>query len=197
MISVAAKIPEQRNNEEKQVDDHKDPESLQVLREPEDESDDNNIRKEIRRQTNHLKTFYRNFCMPCYSLTNFVHLRWKGIRFALAILLYSLIPLLGIAAILYYRAGNPGGPMGGSWSWWFIFFSRLLVCLVLAQLTQFIVIDFICLETQIAVRFIGKLLTLMAMQAKGWPVVMIFWSMWQLILLNGPPRYNRYVISFD
>lgn len=173
----------------------KDPESLQMIGESEEEEefdvDGNNIQGS-QRKTNHVKTFYRKFCSPCFYLTNFISVKWKGIKFSLVMLLYSLVPLLAIAAILFYWGDNPMGPMGGSWSWWLIFVARLSVCFVLAQLTQFVIIDFICLETQIAVRFIGRLLTLMAVQAKGWPVITIFWSMWQMILLHGPPAYNRH-----
>lgn len=182
----------------KHIEDTKDPESLQKIGESEEEFDANGDDiQSSHRQSNHIKTFYRKFCSPCYYLTNFISVKWKGIKFSLIMLFYGLVPLLAIAAILFYWGDNPKGPMDGSWSWWLIFIARLLVCFVLAQLTQFVIIDFICLETQIAVRFIGRLLTLMAVQAKGWPVLTIFWSMWQLILLHGPPAYNRYVADND
>jgi hypothetical protein len=173
----------------------RDPESLQRMNSSDESSYESNSGKEykssIRQTSNHVKSLYRRFCNPCYSLTSFIYIRWKDIKYFSVFLLYTLVPLLGISGILFYWGGNPMGPMEGSWSWWLIFVARIFICLVLAQLTQFIIIDFICLETQIAVRVIGRILTLMAMQAKGWPVLSIFWSMWQLILLHGPPSYNR------
>jgi hypothetical protein len=172
-----------------------DPESLQRMNSSEESSYNSDVGRErkpsIRQSSNHVKSYYRRFCNPCYSLTSFIYIRWKDIKYILVFFLYGLVPLLGISGILFYWGGNPMGPMKGSWSWWLIFVARILVCFILSQLTQFIIIDFICLETQIAVRFIGRLLTLMAMQAKGWPVLTIFWSMWQLILLHGSPTYNR------
>jgi hypothetical protein len=180
---------------QKQVQDMKDPESLQVIGESDEDFDSDDVAIQgSQRQSNHVKSFYRKFCSPCYYLTTFIGVKWKAIKLSLVMLFYGLVPLLGIGAILFYWGDNPKGPMDGSWSWWLIFVARLLVCFVLSQLTQFIIIDFICLETQIAVRFIGRLLTLMAVQAKGWPVLTIFWSMWQLILLHGSPTYNRYVL---
>lgn len=52
----------------------KDPESLQMIGESEEEEefdvDGNNIQGS-QRKTNHVKTFYRKFCSPCFYLTNF------------------------------------------------------------------------------------------------------------------------------
>jgi hypothetical protein len=183
-----------------EISNMKDPESLQRIKSFDESSYQSDMETEckasIRQQSSnqHVKSYYRRFCNPCYSLTSFIYIRWKDIKYILVFFLYILVPLLGISGIMFYWGGNPMGPMNGSWSWWLIFVARILICLVLSQLTQFVIIDFICLETQIAVRFIGRLLTLMAVQSKGWPVLSIFWSMWQFILLHGSPAYNRYVL---
>ena len=185
-------------NETNEIYNIKDPESLQRIKLSDESSYQSDMETECKpsirqKSSNHVKSYYRRFCNPCYSLTSFIYIRWKDIKYILVFFLYVLVPLLGISGILFYWGGNPVGPMNGSWSWWLIFVARILICLVLSQLTQFIIIDFICLETQIAVRFIGRLFTLMAVQSKGWPVLSIFWSMWQFILLHGSPTYNRYV----
>jgi hypothetical protein len=104
-----------------------------------------------------------------------------------------MIPCLGLSAILFYLAGNPVGPYGGSYSWWLQFIVRQSITFLLSQFTQFILIDFIALETKIAVMAIGRMLTLMAVQAKGWPLIIVLWSVWNLILLYG--TRNAYWLS--
>lgn len=107
---------------------------------------------------------YRYHCAPFYSFSNFLRDHWSDVKSTLKLFFLFMIPCLGLSAILYYFAGNPIGPSGGSYSWWLQFFVRLSITFVLAEVTQFILIDFICLETKLAVLAIGRMLTLMAMQ---------------------------------
>ena len=130
------------------------------------------------------KTFYRRHCAPCYTFTNFLKVRWTDIKYQVMMVIYLMVPCLGVAAILYYFMGNPEGPYNSSYSWWLIFIVRLSVTRLLAQLSQFILIDFICLETRLAVMSVGRMLTLMAVQAKGWPLVSVLWAAWNLAILG-------------
>jgi hypothetical protein len=75
--------------------------------------------------------------------------------------------------------------INSSISWWFIYVVRLSITLLLAQLSQFLLIDFICLETRLAVMAVGRMLTLMAVQAKGWPLICVLWVSWNLAILYG------------
>jgi hypothetical protein len=109
--------------------------------------------------------------------------------------IYLMVPCLGVAAILYYWTDNPEGPYNSSYSWWLIFIVRLSVTRLLAQLSQFILIDFICLETRLAVMSVGRMLTLMAVQAKGWPLVSVLWAAWNLSILLG--RANSHWLSMQ
>ena len=110
---------------------------------------------------------------------------WRGVIFVFKVFFYFMIPCLCLSAILYYFAGNPIGPSGGSYSWWLQFMTRLGITFVLSNITQFILIDFIAIETRLAVMAVGRVITLMTVQAKGWPLISIFWALWNFILLFG------------
>ncbi len=179
-----------------------DPESLMLgqgksIREGDDDdeeeemADETNLNDSVHR-TGRAKRFYRNYCFPCYAFTNFLCVKGKIIKHSLRIFFYLMIPLLGISAALFYFAGNPIGPLDASYSWWLQFLVRQIVTFMLAQVTQFILIDFIALETRLAVLAIGRMFTLMAMQAKGWPILFVFWSIWNFGLLHGSPRSNHH-----
>jgi hypothetical protein len=183
MMEMASKMRTERklNDEESVIGDKVDPESLVV-----DEIGNNNIpTSSSGRETSRALTFYRNRCGPCYTFTSFLKVRWGDIKYLFKMFLYLMAPCLGIAAVLFYLAGNPQGAYNSSISWWFIYVVRLSITLLLAQLSQFLLIDFICLETRLAVMAVGRMLTLMAVQAKGWPLICVLWVSWNLAILYG------------
>ena len=104
--------------------------------------------------------------------------------------LFVIIPLLFLAIILYYVAGNPvaGGRVKveteliestsfrGSWSWWVLFILRQFIVLSLVKMGEVIFIDIIALRTPIFVKVFGSFVTLMFVQARGWPYVLTFWG---------------------
>lgn len=172
--------------EEPVLDDsaiHRDPESLETPESSIHRTSSNN--NASGKETHRAKTFYRRRCVPCYTFTSFINVRWSDIKYLLKMFFFLMIPSLGLSAILYYLAGNPLGPYGASYSWWLQFLVRQSITFMLAQFTQFILIDFIALETKLAVMAIGRMLTLMAVQAKGWPLIFVLWAVWDSILLYG------------
>lgn len=109
------------------------------------------------------------------------------------VLLYVIIPLTGIAAILFYAANNP--PTGksqdsssgdkASASWWLLFVVRQVITFSLALLMQLLIIDYLALGTQIVLRLIGPILTLLIVQSKGYPFVLFWWSIFDFAMLYG------------
>jgi hypothetical protein len=109
------------------------------------------------------------------------------------VLLYVILPLTGIAAILFYAASNP--PTGksqdessgdqASASWWLLFVVRQVITFSLALLMQLLIIDFLALGTQILLRLIGPILTLLIVQSKGYPFVVFWWSIFDFAMLYG------------
>jgi hypothetical protein len=104
---------------------------------------------------------YQTCCIPCRAFTNFIYAHKKDIHYAFSILAYIIVPLLLLATILFYvpTFNNPMGPLGATYSWWLLFVARQVVTFLLAQFTQFVLIDFIVLETRLAVLALGRVLT--------------------------------------
>jgi hypothetical protein len=95
---------------------------------------------------------------------------------------YIVIPFIGIAAILYYLAGNPATGTAvhrddpgtkASASWWLLFVVRQFVTFSMSLGIQALVIDFLCVGTRAMVRLLGPILTLLIVQSKGWPFVTV------------------------
>jgi hypothetical protein len=77
---------------------------------------------------------------------------------------------------LFYKA---------SASWWIIWLVRNLVTFSLAKATQKFVIDYLALRSRIVVWLFGPLVTLFIVQAKGWPLLVFFWSVYGFAFLYG------------
>lgn len=127
--------------------------------------------------------------------SRFIRLRsvyaWRYFKNALC---YIILPATAISAILFYVGQNPPTGRGtenaisasASASWWLLFICvRQMITLMLAFATQALVIDFLGLETKILLRFLGPVLSLLIVQSKGWPCIVMFWAMFDFILLQG------------
>jgi hypothetical protein len=81
---------------------------------------------------------------------------------------------------------------GVSFAWSILLLTRLFVTFTLAISTETLIIDYLFLETQLAVKSIGRVLTLMTVQAKGWPMRIVFWALWNFILIIGDAKWKRH-----
>jgi len=133
---------------------------------------------------------FRRSCYPCLAFKNFISIRKRSIQRYIKIFLYGMIPIQGISCILFYLAGNPMGPLNASYSWWLMFIIRQMFTFSLSRLTEIFLIDFIALETSLAVVFLGRICTLMAMQAKGWPMLSLLWGLWNFAILHGQDKFR-------
>lgn len=136
-------------------------------------------------------TLLRRCCLPWYAFRTLIGVQQRKIRRFFKAFFFLLVPMLCLAFILYYIAGNPGTFRGASYSWWCLFAIRLGITLTLARVTEFIFIDYIALETNITVRFIGRLLTLMLIQSKGWPILCVFWGIWNFSIVHGSNPFAK------
>ena len=130
-----------------------------------------------------------------YLFSKFVHFlktKKQAVGYVVKVIVYGMIPLIGVSAILFYFAGNPIGFLGASYSWWILFFVRQGITFLLARSAQFILIDLVVLETQLALMIFGRVIALIAMQAKGWPTLMLFWSIWNYGLLYGKSQFVQH-----
>lgn len=128
------------------------------------------------------------------SWTSFFQPRKENVwSYVKLVALYVIIPLTGIAAILYYLVNNPptgisqDGSSGSkaSTSWWLLFVARQVITFSLALLMQLLLIDFLALGTRIVLRLCGPILTLLIVQSKGYPFVIFWWSIFDFSMLYG------------
>jgi hypothetical protein len=95
--------------------------------------------------------------------------------FTKTLVLYFGIPLVAVAAILFYAVQNPptgfsvdGSPGSrASASWWLLFCLRQGLTLSLALLLQLFIVDFLSIGTRVMLKLVGPILTLLMVQSKG------------------------------
>ncbi|KAG7373470.1 mechanosensitive ion channel [Nitzschia inconspicua] len=134
---------------------------------------------------------WRNFFSPRSDMF------WVYVK---RMLFYIVLPFVLIAAILFYFAENP--PTGrsenndpgekASASWWLLFVVRQVVTFSIGLGLQSFIIDFLCVGTRLMVRCMGPILTLLIVQAKGWPFVMMMWGLVNFGLLFGDNEFVRH-----
>jgi hypothetical protein len=111
---------------------------------------------------------------------------------------YLLIPLLGIAVILFYLVENPPTGRGpsdsqfASSSYWLIFFVRNIITFTFAKVVEVFVIDFLFLQTKVMLRLVGPLMTLLVVQSKGWPFLLSIWGVLDLAMIAGDNPFARH-----
>jgi hypothetical protein len=137
-------------------------------------------------------SLYNNFRYSLLKIVHFLQGRKKALLYAIKVLLYCFVPLLSVASGMFYILGNPLGLLGASYSWWILFFLRHIVTFMVAQAAQFLLIDVFVLETKFALMIFGRVVTLIAMQAKGWPTLLLFWSLTNYGVLFGDRRYVKH-----
>ena len=114
-------------------------------------------------------------------------------------ILYIILPLVGIAAILFHLADNPPTGKGpnfetttASAAWWLLFIVRQVCTFSLAKMMEVFIIDFLSLQTQFTLRVFGPVVTLLVVQSKGWPFMMAMWGIWDFALLVGDHSFARH-----
>lgn len=107
---------------------------------------------------------------------------------------FAAIPLFVTAWIFFYYLGNPHFdflPGNTTMSWWLNFTGRQLLTLEMARMAQFFIIDGLTLRSKIVIQLGGPLLTLLAIQARGWPFILSAWSLIDLLMLHGDTKFPR------
>lgn len=102
-------------------------------------------------------------------------------------LLWIAIPSAMTALILFYYLSNPTFdfiPL--TLAWWFNFVARQSVTWELARLTQFLLLDLLILGRQHQTDF--PIVSFVAYSIRGWPCLLILWSILDLFLLHGTHR---------
>jgi len=121
-------------------------------------------------------------------------------QYARYVILYIWGPALGVAAILFHLFDNPPTGKGeeadasqASASWWIIFVCiREVFIVCLAKMMQLLLIDYFALNTQASLRLCGPLVTLLLVQSKGWPFMVLFWGLFNFALVTGTYPFSNH-----
>eukprot|EP00986_Skeletonema_menzelii_P012229 scaffold6654_cov135-Skeletonema_menzelii.AAC.2 len=99
-----------------------------------------------------------------------------------------MVPALAVSAFLFYHLGNPSPKLfenGATLSWWILFGMRNYMTLQLAYGSEYVLTDVLALRSTVLLEIVGPLITLYIIQAKGWPLISIFWGLWSLALIQN------------
>ncbi len=88
-----------------------------------------------------------------------------------------LVPAVAVSAFLFYHLNNP------AISWLILFAMRNYMTLQLAYGSEYVLVDVLALRSTLLLEIVGPLVTLYIIQAKGWPLICIFWATWSLALI--------------
>ena len=109
--------------------------------------------------------------------------------------LWVAMPLFVLSFIFYYGAGNPEIwfiPGTARSAWLLNFFGRQVVTLELARLTQWLILDCLLLGSRTLAQYFGPIVTMTAVQSRGWPFVVALWGCWDLLILHGDGEFQTH-----
>lgn len=143
--------------------------------------------------------------------------RQASLLIYIRVLIGLIGPALGVAFFLFYAADNPptgrvdfeataasngtltnhlGKPIdkdAASISWWILFICvRQVFTFSVSKALEVFIIDFLCLSTRVMVTIFGNLLTLFIVQSKGWPFLLLMWSVLNAGLLHGQNKFVKH-----
>jgi hypothetical protein len=185
-------------------DDEGDGEDEEAANAPSRRSDSQNMMKQgaVGKAKGEFKDFEEWLKYRQYNL-------WAQVKF---LLFFIMIPSTGIASILFYLANNPPcgyetctteqqGSIGifvsathqASASWWLLFLGcRQVITFTMARVMDSFIIDYAALQTRYMNLILGPYITLAIVQAKGWPFILFWWSIFDFIMLFGNNHFANH-----
>ena len=95
------------------------------------------------------------------------------------------------AWILFYYCADPAVPKLNpngtkvTVSWLLNFLGRQIVVLEASRIIQYILLDWILISCKVAEKLFGPYVTLVAIQAHGFPFILITWASLDMVVLRG------------
>ena len=78
-------------------------------------------------------------------------------------------------------------------SWWFLFLGvRQVVTFSMSLITQAFVVDYLALNTRYCLTWLGPIITLLLVQAKGFPFIGTFWALYSIALNAGTSDFAHH-----
>ena len=157
-------------------------------------SNNDSVGAERRQQAQRRARYHR-----CKRFLNCLWNPVAGLRSVLSTLLHSTlvvsIPCFVTAWVLFYYMGNPKFdfmPGTATLSWWLNFVGRQLLVLELARMTEFIFIDVLIMSSKTVVQMLGPWVTIFCLQSKGWPFLITYWGLYDMLLLHGDNNFQQH-----
>lgn len=136
--------------------------------------------------------------------------RLKAIKLYVKVFsLYVFLPTIGTSMLIFHAFGNPRITVGcltvkdhpdpcPSLSWFLNFLLiRQFIAYSLARATEILIIDFVALKTNLFLRVLGPIPTLMFVQSKGWPFHLSSWAFYSMILNSGANKFARHWLFYQ
>jgi hypothetical protein len=150
---------------------------------------------------------------------SFIRQRQEATKQYAKFLVLVVLPAIVLACVLFYFLGNP--PTGvlnlapttnnvlfntegvaieankASYSYWILFFTRLVFTITLAKILEVFIIDFLCLGTKMMVNLCGNMVTLWIVLSRGWPFLAFSWGLLNLGMLEGSSKFVKHWVYWQ
>ena len=143
----------------------------------------------IKTQRHRLKKNWRRSCFKNLTRNPLFVLDFLYHRVMKSCYLWVALPLFAIAWIVYYGAGNPIPeflPGQVSLAWWLDFVGRQVLTLALARIAEYLTLDCLLLSQN---KVLGPLVTMTALQARGYPFILVAWALIDLCIFHGSGKF--------
>ena len=148
-------------------------------------------------------SFEKNYSVIYQDISSSLKLK-KMIKYLVG---FIILPALFISAMLFYVADNPmtGTPKErkqnplafASYSWWVMFIGARQVCtLALSRFTEVLMVDVFTLRTRSVLKLFGPFVSLLIIQARGWPYIVTFWAVWNFAFLQGKHAFAKHWLFY-
>jgi hypothetical protein len=137
-----------------------------------------------------------------------------GIRTMFVYSLFVMIPAVAVSSLLFYVFENPPCQVPGdcepsddtvvgylgsaSASWWILFLCcRQLITAMLAKATEDVLVDYLALQSTWSLSLFGPHVTLFVVLARGWPVWVFLWGLYDILFLYGKHSFAQHWLYYQ
>jgi hypothetical protein len=151
------------------------------------------------------------------SYEDWFRLKKMGIIIMFLYSLCIMIPAVAVSALLFYSFGNPPCQNSGvcrppkheddalidylgsaSASWWILFLCcRQVITAMLSKATDDVLVEYLVLRSNWSVRLFGPHITLFIVLARGWPVRLFLWALYDVMILYGKHSFAQHWLFYQ
>jgi hypothetical protein len=151
------------------------------------------------------------------SYEDWFRVKRLGIRTMFGYSLFLMIPAVAVSSILFYGLDNPPCQNPGacvppdeskksvvvylgsaSASWWILFVCcRQLITAMVAKATEDVLVDYFALQSTWSLSLFGPHVTLFIVLARGWPVRVFLWGLYDILFLYGKHSFAQHWLFYQ